>query len=111
MLFIQGGMANHPSPSLFIFVYAEAIMHKASFCVHDVEGLQTPKVITGGVIYIRFHGTSGRYAGDYTEAMLGSWAEWIRENRKSADGVYAYFNNDVLGHAVKNAIELRERLG
>jgi uncharacterized protein YecE (DUF72 family) len=84
--------------------------HNAGFCVHDLEGLQTPKVVTGSVIYIRFHGTSGRYAGDYTEAMLGSWSEWIRENKKDADGVYAYFNNDVLGHAVKNALELRERV-
>jgi uncharacterized protein YecE (DUF72 family) len=79
----------------------------ASFCIHDLGGEQTPKVITGDVIYIRFHGTSGRYAGNYTRPMLNKWAKWIKENSKGVNAVYAYFNNDVLGHAIKNAITLR----
>jgi len=79
----------------------------AGFCIHDLGGVLTPRIITGGVIYIRFHGTSGRYAGNYSKPMLAKWAEWIEENRKNAAAVYAYFNNDVLGHAVANAKTLK----
>ena len=75
----------------------------AGFCIHDLEGQQTPRIITGNVIYIRFHGTSGRYTGSYTKPMLSRWAKWIKENQKSVSAVYAYFNNDALGHAVANA--------
>ena len=77
--------------------------HKTGFCVHDLGELTTPKVMTGGVIYIRFHGTSGRYSGNYTDSMLKKWADWIKENQKNASAAYAYFNNDVEGHAVTNA--------
>ncbi len=79
----------------------------AGFCIHDLSGQLTPKIIAGNVIYIRFHGTSGRYAGNYTRPMLAKWAEWIKANRESVSAVYAYFNNDVLGHAVANARTLK----
>jgi len=75
----------------------------AAFCVHDMQGKATPRVVTGGMIYIRFHGTTGRYAGNYTDAMLADWAEWLDARRKNARAIYAYFNNDVEGYAVNNA--------
>jgi len=79
----------------------------AGFCIHDLGGEVTPKIITGGVIYIRFHGTSGRYAGNYTKPMLTRWAKWIEQNKENVRAVYAYFNNDVSGHAVANARTFR----
>ncbi|MBN2019402.1 MAG: DUF72 domain-containing protein [Sedimentisphaerales bacterium] len=79
----------------------------AGFCIHDLVGKLTPKVITGNVIYIRFHGTSGRYAGNYSKPALSKWAKWIKENCRNVTAVYAYFNNDALGHAVKNARTLK----
>ena len=89
----------------------------AGFCIHDLGGELTPKIITGNVIYIRFHGTSGRYTGNYSNTMLAKWADWIsdfacatpdkKENQKNVNAVYAYFNNDALGHAVANARTLR----
>jgi uncharacterized protein YecE (DUF72 family) len=81
--------------------------YNAGFCIHDLGSEPTPKVITGGVIYIRFHGTSGRYAGNYSKPMLNRWAKWIEANRENVSAVYAYFNNDVLGHAVANAKTLK----
>jgi uncharacterized protein YecE (DUF72 family) len=79
----------------------------AGFCIHDLGGKLTPKIITGGIIYIRFHGTTGRYAGSYTGPMLTEWAKWIKENSKGVNAVYAYFNNDASGHAVENARTLK----
>lgn len=82
----------------------------AGFCTHDLVGVPTPRIITGGVIYIRFHGPTGRYQGNYTKAMLKNWVDWIKENINNVHSVYAYFNNDISGHAIKNAKTLKEQL-
>ena len=80
------------------------------FCVHDLSGNESPRVVTGDIVYVRFHGTSGRYAGDYPESQLEDWAKWIRDQAQNARAIYAYFNNDAQAHAIKNAKQLREQL-
>ena len=82
---------------------------KAGFCIHDLEGSASPRIITGNVIYMRFHGTTGRYAGSYSKKILADWARWIRKNKK-ARACFAYFNNDSNAYAVKNAKTLRKLL-
>jgi uncharacterized protein YecE (DUF72 family) len=84
--------------------------HGVGFCVHDMAGKETSKVVTGNLIYVRFHGTSGRYSGNYTETMLRDWAKWISEAAGGAHAIYAYFNNDIGGHAINNAKTLRSIL-
>lgn len=81
-----------------------------AFCVHDHSSLRPPPVRTAPVAYVRLHGPSGRYAGNYPREQLETWAERIRELGGGAEAVYAYFNNDIGGHAVANARELREIL-
>ena len=74
-----------------------------AICLHDK--LQGPFLgePAGEFAYIRFHGTSGHYAGSYSDAELRGWAtrmtEWSRQGRD----VYAYFNNDPAAAAPKNA--------
>ena len=82
----------------------------AGFCSHDMPGIESPRVITGKVIYIRFHGPTGRYQGNYTKPMLEDWARWIKENIKQVRSVYAYFNNDIDANAIRNAKMLKEQL-
>jgi len=81
-----------------------------AFCVHDMAGEESPRVVTGDTIYVRFHGPSGRYAGNYTDAMLRRWADWLKDQTQSASTIYAYFNNDIDGHAIGNAKTLREAM-
>jgi len=58
---------------------------------------------------IRFHfGTRGR-CGNYSERELRAWASRIFELRASAE-VFAYFNNDWEGFAVRNGLRLRRLL-
>ena len=64
--------------------------------------------ITGRFIYLRFHGRNGLYQGDYTREHLQPYAEKIREWLQEGLSVYAYFNNDIGGFAVKNALMLRD---
>jgi uncharacterized protein YecE (DUF72 family) len=60
--------------------------------------------------FIRFHrGNRGR-GGNYSKSELDEWATRIKRWRRRAD-VYAYFNNDWRGYAVKNARYLTARLG
>ena len=78
------------------------------FCIHDMPGKESPRVVTGETIYIRFHGTTGRYAGSYPKSALGKWSEWLKDHSKKLRAIYAYFNNDIDGHAIKNAMQLRK---
>jgi len=80
----------------------------ASFCIHDLRGMEVPRIVTSDVIYVRFHGPSGRYAGNYSKAALNNWAEWIKVNLKDKNAAYAYFNNDYNAYAVQNAKKLKE---
>jgi uncharacterized protein YecE (DUF72 family) len=82
----------------------------AGFCTHDLPGRPSPRVITGDLIYLRFHGTTGRYAGNYSKSALQEWAHWIKDNLKGIRAVYSYFNNDYNAYAINNAKALRELL-
>ena len=82
----------------------------AGFCIHDLGELTTPRIITGEAVYIRFHGTAGRYSGSYTDKKLADWAGWIKQNKKNVTGIYAYFNNDADAYAIVNAKQLKNLL-
>lgn len=79
------------------------------FCIHDMPGKESPRVVTGDIIYVRFHGTTGRYAGNYPKSTLQNWADWLIDQGKKTRAIYAYFNNDIDGHAIKNAMQLKEQ--
>lgn len=82
----------------------------AGFCIHDMPGKESPQVVTSDTIYIRFHGTTRRYSGSYPKSQLQDWAKWLKEQSKKVSGIYVYFNNDVHGHAIKNAKHLKEMI-
>jgi uncharacterized protein YecE (DUF72 family) len=83
---------------------------QVSFCIHDMTKLETPVVTTGPIAYLRFHGSGARYGGNYSDEMLGDWAKRIRSLSHHVEGVWCYFNNDIGGHAPRNALTLREML-
>jgi uncharacterized protein YecE (DUF72 family) len=80
----------------------------AGFCIHDL--MDVPRIVTSDVIYLRFHGTTGRYQGNYSKAALQDWAKWIKDNLKGKKAVFAYFNNDYNAYAVNNAKQLEHLL-
>jgi uncharacterized protein YecE (DUF72 family) len=61
---------------------------------------------TADWMFSRLHQGRGR-DGNYTPAQLREWAARVRGWRQD-DGVYLYFNDDWNGHAVKEAIRLKE---
>jgi uncharacterized protein YecE (DUF72 family) len=82
-----------------------------ALCVHDMGDRAPPRLVTGHVAYVRFHGTNGRYAGNYPDHMLHDWANWLRSQVPNVRAIYAYFNNDVSGHALNNARTLKQIMG
>lgn len=83
--------------------------HGAAFCEHDLVDRPPPRV-TGGFRYLRFHGTSAGYGGLYGERLLRPWAQDLRRWRRRGDA-FVYFNNDLGGGAVRDALLLARLLG
>jgi uncharacterized protein YecE (DUF72 family) len=79
-----------------------------TFCIHDMPGKESPRVVTTNIIYIRFHGSTGRYSGSYSKSALRDWGKWLKAHAKKARSIYAYFNNDIGGHALNNATQLKQ---
>jgi uncharacterized protein YecE (DUF72 family) len=69
-----------------------------------------PHELTADFTLVRLHyGHRGR-RGNYSATELDEWAAELRRLAGRAD-VFAYFNNDWEGFAVRNALGMRERLG
>lgn len=80
-----------------------------AMCIHDMSGSASPRRAIGPFLYLRFHGSGARYGGRYSDRQLSDWADWIRSESRGRP-VFAYFNNDVGGHAPRDAARLRELL-
>jgi len=77
--------------------------HHITFCI--VSGLNMPKNIvqTDDIVYFRFHGQD--YATKYTKKQIKNYAQKMKKLK--CKKVYAYFNNDINAHAVKNSMQLK----
>jgi uncharacterized protein YecE (DUF72 family) len=76
-------------------------------CLHDMPGSARAGPPTGPFAYVRFHGAGQRYGGRYPDAVLERWAASMVEWADGGMPVWAYFNNDIGGHAVVDAERLR----
>ena len=80
-----------------------------------MSGAELPCVLkaTAPFVYVRMHGPDHDhlYAGSYSDADLGWWADRIRDWQRLDHSVFVYFNNDGGGNAVRNAWTLRGMLG
>ena len=92
-------------------VYRLLREHGAALVIPDSPKYPFRQIeVTATWTFVRFHhGTRGR-RGNYSERELGEWADRISGWRESGVDVYAYFNNDWEGFAVKNGLRLKELL-
>jgi len=78
----------------------------AAYCMMDSPGLPLHVKQTADFSYVRMHSGGEATHGNYTEKALKTWAERIGGLLEGGD-VYVYFNNDIHGYALHNALELR----
>jgi uncharacterized protein YecE (DUF72 family) len=101
---------RHPSwfrPELYALLRA----HGVALVIADrpeVRSFQAHE-LTADFAFVRFHHGSRGVRGNYSAGELDEWAERLRAWAEAVE-VYAYFNNDWEGFAVRNAHDLRERL-
>jgi uncharacterized protein YecE (DUF72 family) len=81
------------------------------FCIHDHRQLEVPAWVTGPAAYWRFHGFTRGPDGSYSDAALAAAAKRMRAELARGVPIYAYFNNDAYGCAVRDAKRLAEMLG
>ena len=86
--------------------------YDVTFCIHDHPDIEDcPEWVTSDTVYLRFHGPSEEeYAGSYPEEFLNRIADKIAKWHGQGLTVFVYFNNDVGGHAVTNALDLKSML-
>jgi uncharacterized protein YecE (DUF72 family) len=83
--------------------------YNVALCLHDWRDTKWPMELTADFTYIRFHGPSGRYHGNYNPKVLKGWADRIEQWRTQLSHIYVYFNNDQDGYALKNAETLKKQ--
>ncbi|MFN2483905.1 MAG: DUF72 domain-containing protein [Candidatus Limnocylindria bacterium] len=84
--------------------------HGVAMCVHDMAASASPLRFVGPFGYVRFHGSGAKYGGRYPDRALDGWAERIGVELVAGRPMYAYFNNDVGGHAPRDAARLRDAI-
>jgi uncharacterized protein YecE (DUF72 family) len=86
--------------------------HGVALCIHDLLPSH-PLELTTNWTYVRFHGPDALrrpYHGAYGKNRLQRWADRLGPLLDEGCDVYAYFNNDWHGNAVRDATALRELL-
>jgi uncharacterized protein YecE (DUF72 family) len=115
---------RHPS-FLCDQMVAIARRHGVALAVSHAQDWPYTEEVTAGFAYVRLHGPGEVYASPYREDELRSWAQRLERWRRAEQpddaqtitdrvppkrrerDVYVYFNNDVSGHAPRNAARLR----
>jgi uncharacterized protein YecE (DUF72 family) len=94
-------------------VYEILERHGAAYCVMSGPNLPCVLRATAPFVFVRLHGPDDdrMYAGSYPDDSLRWWAERFLEWQRLGCDVFAYFNNDGFGNAVRNAETLRAMLG
>lgn len=68
------------------------------------------EMVTAKNMYVRFHGPEGLYSSSYSDEMLRSFADMFKQRINEGHVVWAFFNNDVGGHAWNNGQKLIEMM-
>jgi uncharacterized protein YecE (DUF72 family) len=88
--------------------------HGAVYCRADLpefyEELKIPH--TAGHVYYRRHGVGRQaYSGSYSDEALAAEAKEMKALLRKGMDVFIYFNNDIGGHAPRNALTLKKMIG
>jgi uncharacterized protein YecE (DUF72 family) len=91
-------------------VYDLLRRYNACLCIaHSPGNFPLFREATADFVYLRFHGGEELYGSEYSGRELRDWAAFASRIGRSRD-IFAFFNNDAHGYAVKNALEFKKLL-
>jgi uncharacterized protein YecE (DUF72 family) len=118
--FVEFRHAGWMRPDVFAFL-RERGLEFVAVDEPQLSGLLPPTpVVTGQVLYVRFHGRNAadwwgggdkRYDYRYSKAELTEWLEKIKKQREKVETTFLFFNNCHLGQAADNARMMMDLLG
>ena len=82
----------------------------AAVVEHDLLDVRPPRP-TGRFRYLRFHGATQKYASGYGRRALAPHAKDLAAWRDAGGEAWVFFNNDLGGHAPRDALELADLMG
>lgn len=88
-------------------VYAILRQHGIAFCGMSHPELPNEPIVTGPVVYYRFHGVPDLYRSSYDDDTLRLFVDKIEAEPTPAD-IWCYFNNDAAVAAIPNADTLSQ---
>lgn len=87
-------------------VYDELAKHNISFCGMSHPTLPKDVITNTDLLYYRFHGEEALYASLYSSEKLKETIDVVGESGKVKQA-FIFFNNDIHGHAIQNASEMK----
>jgi uncharacterized protein YecE (DUF72 family) len=91
-------------------IFALLADRNAALCLSDHADAPAPDEVTADFVYVRKHGTSGRYHGSYSAHAIGRLAGRIAAWRREGRSVWCFFDNDVKSAAPSDARRLLKAL-
>lgn len=91
-------------------IYGILKKYNAAFCIYEIGGVKSPRIVTADIVYIRLHGPDGPYRGQYSDTVLANWAGRISKWRNEGKKIYCYFDNDEASYAPQDAMRLASML-
>ncbi len=89
-------------------VYDLLKKYNVALVIPDSPHWPSVEEITADFTYLRFHGGRELYGSNYSSKELKNWASKIKRWQRQNLDIYAYFNNDAYGYALKNAKALKK---
>jgi len=90
-----------------INVYQKLSKHKISFSGMSHPLLPEDIIDNTKNLYYRFHGVPFLYASEYDKVLLQKFCDEIITSGNTSNA-YIYFNNDIGGSAIRNALFMKE---
>jgi len=81
---------------------------RAALCLADSPRRTQPAWRTAPWGFVRFHEGAGAHAPGYERDAMRRWVDTIASLWPASDDVYAYFNNDMEGYAIRDATTFAE---
>lgn len=91
-------------------IYRVLEKNNTALVIADSSEFPRHDVMTADFAYFRYHGPTRLFASSYSRSQMQEEAQKMRKCLRQNMDVFAYFNNDGFGFAIKNSLLLKDLL-